>query len=370
MLTAQQGALNARVDLRIGSVDGENTALSMVGSIAASREGTVFVALPQEARLRVFDASGRFVRTIGGKGDGPGEFRSLSRMGWLADTLWVHDHQQRRVSFFRRSGEFITSVLMADMVRPDGITMISGVLQNGRVLAIGILSSDQMATNAPRTVPVVFANRDGTNVMEIARIGLGKFTVVTNRQGRATGLMSNKHVSLAFGDETIVRSAPEGAHVTVVVRPAATSSGKAKYRVTRYAPSGAVMWVREFDYTPQRVSTKHVDSLLALMSGSLVRSGDYPSAAAAVSGLRSQLPIPKFYAPVSDAHVGSDGSLWLRGPVLGSGPVEWTVLGPDGVRRRTVRIPPGVELKAIGESVAWGVEEDENGVPYVVRLRF
>lgn len=56
-----------------------------------SDEGAVYIAQPQESRIRVFDDDGTFVRYIGRAGDGPGEFRSL---GWIclrSDTLWASD---------------------------------------------------------------------------------------------------------------------------------------------------------------------------------------------------------------------------------------------------------------------------------------
>jgi hypothetical protein len=283
----------------------------------------------------------------------------------------VYDRLHRRASFFDPSGKLLSTLPLPTIGPADRSASPSALLQGGRVLATGSLTAQQMARKQPRLVPVMLANRDGSDAKEIATSTISKFTLVSyHKSGAPGGLTSNKYVTLALSDDPLLPASPNGAHVTLVQRPVATSGGKAKYQVTRLAPSGATMWVREFDYTPQRVRPKHLDGLLTRMGKGLVRAGDYPSMDAAKNALRSQLSIPKYYPPVSAALVGTDGTLWLRGVEPEAGPVEWTVLGPNGTPQQTVRIPTDIELLAVQARTAWGLQEDEDGVPYVVRLRF
>lgn len=54
--------------------------------------GEVLVADPQLGHIHMFDSSGRFVRAIGSRGEGPGEFDVPLAMGWDANShLWVSD---------------------------------------------------------------------------------------------------------------------------------------------------------------------------------------------------------------------------------------------------------------------------------------
>lgn len=57
--------------------------------------GRVYVRGGQEAAVTVLDPEGSFVRTIGGKGDGPGEFVTIGATGFVGDTLWVARRQSR-----------------------------------------------------------------------------------------------------------------------------------------------------------------------------------------------------------------------------------------------------------------------------------
>lgn len=78
-------------------------------------DGTLFVADMANARLVQFDAQGRWVRTIGRKGNGPGEFQSPGMTGLVDNgrTVAVLDAMTFRMHLFRAdSGSFIRSFLI------------------------------------------------------------------------------------------------------------------------------------------------------------------------------------------------------------------------------------------------------------------
>jgi hypothetical protein len=66
----------------------------------------MFVADVLASRIVVFDSTGRYVRTIGRKGAGPGEFQQPYSLGWLGDTLLVLDPRNARIGKFSKSGEW------------------------------------------------------------------------------------------------------------------------------------------------------------------------------------------------------------------------------------------------------------------------
>jgi len=83
--------------IRMGAVEGGPDALGgRVVQVAVSPRGSVHVVEP--TRIVVFDSAGAFVRQIGKRGRGPGEFNGLTRIGWLGDTLWAADRALRRFS--------------------------------------------------------------------------------------------------------------------------------------------------------------------------------------------------------------------------------------------------------------------------------
>lgn len=57
-----------------------------------------------DPRVRVLDEDGAFVRYVGRRGNGPGEFASIASMGFAGDTLWLQDFPTGRMSFSVKTG--------------------------------------------------------------------------------------------------------------------------------------------------------------------------------------------------------------------------------------------------------------------------
>jgi hypothetical protein len=78
---------------------------------------------------------------------------------------------------------------------------------------------------------------------------------------------------------------------------------------------------------------------------------------------------PAYY----DLVVSSAGTIWLGDypgpeallPQPALRPRLWTLFGPDGARRRLIYSPPGFELKAVRDELAYGVQTDDLGVQSV-----
>lgn len=76
--------------------------------IALDDEGRLYVLDIQDASIKVFDPQGAYVRTIGRRGQGPGEIGAAFSIlvPWRARTLIVNDAGGRRLSFFSLDGVF------------------------------------------------------------------------------------------------------------------------------------------------------------------------------------------------------------------------------------------------------------------------
>ena len=83
--------------------------------IAAS--GDVFVAQGHtpgpggDARVLKFDKNGRFIKSWGGKGSGPGQFQVAHGIAIDAKgLLWVADRENQRIQVFDQDGRFVREI--------------------------------------------------------------------------------------------------------------------------------------------------------------------------------------------------------------------------------------------------------------------
>lgn len=98
-------------DLRLGRLDGGGPEqFAEIYWITTDTEGRIYVVENLDQEIRVFEPDGSYARTIGGKGEGPGEFRGAVALNWAPDgSFWVTDYGNRRFSRFTPSGEFVDS---------------------------------------------------------------------------------------------------------------------------------------------------------------------------------------------------------------------------------------------------------------------
>jgi hypothetical protein len=92
------------------SFGGEETGPGAVlkpGQYAVDRQNRVHIYESAEGVIKVFGEDGRFVRNVGRKGQGPGEFAQAYFLGFSPDgRLLVTDYQNRRTSIFGPEGDF------------------------------------------------------------------------------------------------------------------------------------------------------------------------------------------------------------------------------------------------------------------------
>lgn len=70
----------------------------------------IYISKNKDQVIDVFGSDGKFIRTFGAKGDGPGEFQSIIYLALTEDgQLMVIDSRAKRTSFFDSSGKFLKS---------------------------------------------------------------------------------------------------------------------------------------------------------------------------------------------------------------------------------------------------------------------
>ncbi|MXX96803.1 MAG: hypothetical protein F4065_08710 [Rhodothermaceae bacterium] len=94
-------------------------------------DGSIAVADRTSAEIRIFDEAGQHLRSMGRRGNGPGEFKNPFIL-WVAegDTIWVGDYRPWRYKLFTSKGDFIRQVsLEPEYLNPSSAG--GGVLDNG-----------------------------------------------------------------------------------------------------------------------------------------------------------------------------------------------------------------------------------------------
>jgi len=96
-------------ELSIGLAEGpEEYMLNRPQDVKAADDGTFYVLDSGDVCIKVYDKDGTFIRTIGQKGQGPGDFGFLLYIALSTDgRIFVMDPVNRRVSVFQVSGEYV-----------------------------------------------------------------------------------------------------------------------------------------------------------------------------------------------------------------------------------------------------------------------
>ena len=105
---------------RIGSLDGgEATQFFTPRDAAFGPEGEVYVLDSGNHRVKVFaEADGRFLRSFGSQGSGPGEFQQLAVMMEVGDSKVVVMDAARRLHAFEPDGTVIETMSLPQVLRP------------------------------------------------------------------------------------------------------------------------------------------------------------------------------------------------------------------------------------------------------------
>lgn len=127
------GQVNLTPIVEIGELNGRPaTTFGEIESVAVDSDGRIYVLDQMAREIRVFDAEGRHVQTVGRKGGGPGEYLEPRGLTLMRGQLLVLDARQMRVSSYgiTDSLEYIDEtridIVGMDMCALDGRLFILG----------------------------------------------------------------------------------------------------------------------------------------------------------------------------------------------------------------------------------------------------
>ena len=342
------GGLRLVEDLRLGSgPDGAGPdAFGDVVSLAASRDGVLYVADKLAREIVVFDESGTFVRRMGRRGEGPGEFRHLLGIdvAWQEpDRLWVLEAPYLHV---------LDGMGVPVVAAFRGLSALGGLDREVRVDANGFaylrknerdLASPLSATTVDGVVSK-YGIGAGEEVTAVDSLALEQW-VETMRvvQRRTTGGVDITEVErLPMQPRTLWAVAPAGTLWLAVT---------SEHRLHEVTLAGDTLRTVELRRPPAPLAGAERDSL------------------ADASGFPAD-ELPPFRSAMDRVEVAGDGLVWVRNPLRGRA-FAWDVL--DACGRYLGNVAPGAPLDwspvAFGEGgTIYGVVKDEMDIEYVVRM--
>ncbi|MCD6580117.1 hypothetical protein J7L48_11650 [bacterium] len=110
-----------RIELKeIGFINGENKTdsirfLSSIGDITIDRNGSLFIIDYNKCKIHKYDKNCNFVKTFGGKGNGPGEFEYVTYMNIREDTISIPNVSTMMIMKYDTNGKFIENKRLFDI---------------------------------------------------------------------------------------------------------------------------------------------------------------------------------------------------------------------------------------------------------------
>ena len=307
-----------------------------VSAVARLSDGRVVVGDQWSFNVRVFDAKGKYQRTFGSMGSGPGQLAPITRIFILpADTIAVVDG---RINLFTPDGRFIR----VESMGAQGMTPI-GRLTNG----------DWVTRRGTGT--------DSVRVFRVARAAAGASAADTgirlavyDPRDRTLG-RSGAYVMNALG------STPFLPFVMIAGLPNGFLMGDGKtFEILDYSANGKLRRIirRDVDQTlTEAMKARYKEGEL---SGKWGEAKD--AAEQRVRGAVYPPKIPAFQRLLTDP----TGRIWAQHHIITPlEPLQWSVFDPSGKMLGVVTVPLGFRVFEVGSDYMLGRLRDAKGQAHI-----
>jgi hypothetical protein len=382
------GALIPELEIGAAGARSEELFGAYVHDIADARDGTVWILddelLPGTSRLRRYDAFGKYLRTAGRVGQGPGEYLELHSIEMLSDgRLLAIDRRLGRVMFhtYSRNGEptgdVVVQGLHTSALGPPGSARVDALRQAVHIrMTVRMAAADGKLLTYPAVVRVNLAGAvldtieapavqepDNPTVSSVS--GVRRVTVAAPYTPHAvrewsplgywiTGVTSEYSISLHRAQVSAGRVQAGGVAV-------ASAAGVGNLRLTR-SPTALAVSAEE-----RRDQLRFLEGELTFAGGE--RTGSLPA-------------IPTVKPPFKAILVADDGRIWVHVSVPSERfapasvvnragrsvfqvpwrePGRYEIFGTQGEYIGAVAVPDDTVLIHIFGDTVWGVTTHADG---------
>lgn len=307
--------------LSIGETAGkEEYMFSRISGISVDREERIYVLDYSEANIKVFNKNGDYLKTIGRKGQGPGEMTSpFAICITKKNEIVVQDLNNHQISFFSLEGRYLKAISTAELI-------IVGSVIDTRGSIIGIIST----TGPDKQI-----------------VELKKFN------SELDYLNSFCSFSLPRRSPTYNPFSPEICWALTVDDEVVCGYSE-KYELNVFSSEGKLIRVIQKDYEPVRVTPDEIDRIKKTLPGPM------------------KLDFPKNHAAYRDFTIDEEGRFYVRSWEKNPGTKEYylDIFNSEGIY--IAKVPIGVNLNRNSvwkENKLYTIESDEEGFQVVKRYK-
>lgn len=324
-------------DLSIGSDEGNSPdVFGAIVDISLDQANRLYILDNLERKVSVFDEDGRFVRSLGRAGRGPGEFVGPTGVFALpSGQIGVLDAGAGLILIFDSTGRYSSSVLRATFGTQlpwKGGSSASGAIFDGAMGADGKTERLTRITRTPRQV-------DTFSLPPFERL---RFTV--HRGGRSSSVgvpfAPSQHWSLDLSRERIWVGVTDS------------------FRFAETTLSGDTIRVITLDRAPVKISRRDMDAELEYLAD-FVRQG----------GTVDRALIPRDKPMFRSIDIDPTGNVWVSS--LDRDVPEFSVFDRSGIYLGNLQTPAAAsEIPVVlSDSFVYSVLSDTLGRPFVKRFR-
>lgn len=347
-------------ELVVGAESDDPTGLALHAVVDAIEVGgrTLFIAEGSTQQVISVDLSTWTVSRWGGAGDGPDEFRGVSRLFDLSDgSVGVYDRARLRV--LQNDDEGSTrEILRAEATGGSGEAPLVEILGRGpeeRTVFLAYMSGlppEPTEGSYRGTGPLVrFARGEAADTLGSVR-GLTTFWHPDVGAG-----------AVLFGATTVVAGGNEGLWVGDTDEP----------ELVLWGTTGGVVRIVRWSSTSSRELTSERTRAFWNELEASVPVPERPG----IAMLREALPVAERVPVFGSVHAGPGGELWIGEPISPAvtllerapEPQHWRVVDFSSGRVVEVTTPHGVKVLRVGDEHILGLHRDELGTETIRRYR-
>jgi hypothetical protein len=315
-----------------------------IAGVARLNDGRIVVADRGTQEIRYFSRDGSHEHTVGGRGEGPGEFSSLSDLFPMrGDSLIAYDRGTDRFTYLDPMG----SVTRTERA---GAPNVSGRLSDGRAVytlyANPELSGVVDGYVRPRMAVLMVPSDTGGPETVVEAFGGGEYRATADGRVFTFRAPFAQDLVIVVRDEHVYAIINDGSEILVA------HARQGVERLVRMAEGSTRIPDNEIEaYRTAALESYGTPSIRQELHESVLRGASFP----------------EFMPTFSDLVVDVDGYLWARLYQLPreAEDVTWRVFSPTGEWLHDVTLPATLSLVLVGADYLLGVDVDELGVEFV-----